>query len=142
STSPDAGIHVTTNSGQVKVSISDTKIQNCSIGVSLEDSVVASIHDTVIQGKGGGIGIRVATTASGGATVANLDGVTVSHVGQGIRVTTGAAAVAAFLSNSSFFNCSTGSNAGAGVTVTSFGNNKFSNNGLDVSGPFTTKAQQ
>lgn len=140
----DAGIRVTTTTGQVKVSISNTLLHNCLIGINLQDNVLATIRNTTIEGNlGTNIGVRVATVGAAATTAAHLEGVTVSNVNEGIRVTTAGAAVKAFLSNSNFFNCGTGSNAGGGpVTVTSFINNRFSNNGLDTSGPFTTKAQQ
>jgi len=58
-------------------------------------------------------------------------------------VTTAGGANKVFLSNCNIFNCTnSGTNAGAGVTVTSFINNRFSNNTADQSGPFGTKGQQ
>jgi hypothetical protein len=106
--------------------------------------VQATIRNTTIEGTGGtDIGVRVATVAAAAVDVVHLEGVTISNLAEGVRVTTAGGANKVFLSNCNIFNCNnSGTNAGGGVTVTSFINNRFANNVADQSGPFTTKAQQ
>lgn len=140
----DAGIRVTTTSGLVKVLITDSNLQNNQIGINLQDNVQATIRNTTIRPNASAtaIGVRVATVNAAAINSTHLEGVTISYMNEGIRTTTAAGTVKVFLSNTNIFNCATGSNAGAGVTVTSFINNKFANNTTDTSGPFSTKAQQ
>ena len=141
----DAGIRATTSGGILKVMITNTTLQNNQIGINLQDNVQAIIRDTAIRpnASASAIGVRVATAAAAATTSAHLEGVSISFANEGLRTTTAGGAVKVFLSSSSIFNCTTGSNAGGGsVTVTSFINNRFANNGLDTSGSFVTKAQQ
>jgi hypothetical protein len=142
----DAGIRLTTSAGTLKASITDTHLQNNAIGINIQDNVQATIRDTTIEGNGGSnIGVRVATVSAAATDLVHLEGVTVSNVAEGVRVTTagGANSVNVFYSNCTIFNCTNaGSNAAGNVTVTSFINNRFSNNVVDHAGPFTTKAQQ
>jgi hypothetical protein len=140
----DAGIRLTTSVGPLRASITDTHLQNNNIGINIQDNVQATIRNTTIEGNGGtDIGVRVATVAAAAVDAVHLEGVTISNLAEGVRVTTAGGANKVFLSNCNIFNCTnSGTNAGAGVTVTSFINNRFSNNTADQSGPFTTKGQQ
>jgi hypothetical protein len=142
----DAGIRLTTSAGILKASITDTHLQNNVIGINIQDNVQATIRDTTIEGNGGtNIGVRIATVSAAAATVVHLEGVTISNVAEGVRVTTagGVNSNNVFLSNCTIFNCTNaGLNAAGNVTVTSSINNRFSNNTVDHAGPFTTKAQQ
>jgi hypothetical protein len=140
----DAGIRMTTSAGTLKASITDTHLQNNNIGINIQDNVQATIRNTTIEGNGGtDIGVRVATVAAAAVDVVHLEGVTISNLAEGVRVTTAGGANKVFLSNCNIFNCTnSGTNAAGGVTVTSFINNRFSNNTADQSGPFTTKGQQ
>jgi hypothetical protein len=140
----DAGIRLTTSAGILKASIADTHLQDNNIGINIQDNVQATIRNTTIEGNGGtDIGVRVATVAGAAVDVVHLEGVTISNLAEGVRVTTAGGLNKVFLSNCNIFNCTnSGTNAGGGVTVTSFINNRFSNNTADQSGPFTTKAQQ
>jgi hypothetical protein len=140
----DAGIRMTTSTGILKASITDTHLQNNAIGINIQDNVQATIRNTTIEGNGGtNIGVRVATVAAAATDAVHLEGVTISNVAEGVRVTTAGGANNVSLSNCNIFNCTnSGTNAAGGVTVTSFINNRFFNNTADQSGPFTTKAQQ
>ncbi|HEV7858216.1 MAG TPA: hypothetical protein VGO91_06265 [Pyrinomonadaceae bacterium] len=140
----DAGIRMTTSAGILKASITDTHLQDNNIGINIQDNVQATIRNTTIEGNGGtDIGVRVATVAAAAVDVVHLEGVTISNLAEGVRVTTAGGANKVFLSNCNIFNCTnSGTNAAGGVTVTSFINNRFSNNTADQSGPFTTKGQQ
>jgi hypothetical protein len=140
----DAGIRMTTSAGILKASITDTHLENNTIGINIQDNVQATIRNTTVEGNGGSdIGIRVATVAGAAVDIVHLEGVTVSNVAEGVRVTTSGGANKVFLSNCNIFNCSNaGTNAAGAVTVTSFINNRFSNNTVDQSGPFGTKGQQ
>ncbi len=143
----DGGIRITTSAGTIRASIANSVIQDCKIGISIQDNVFANIRDTTITGNGGAtdIGVRVATNAAGATTRAHLEGVTISQVNEGIRTTTAGAnlSVQTFISNCNIFKCTTaGVNTGANAQVTSSINNRFHDNGGDIAGPFTTKAQQ
>lgn len=140
----DAGIRISTTVGTVRATITNTNLQDCKIGINVQDNVLATIRNTTIEGSGGAneIGVRVATLAAAATTSAHLEGVTISNVNEGIRTTTAGGEVAASLSNCNIYNTFVGSNAGAGVSVTSFINNRFADNATDTSGPFTTKNEQ
>ena len=140
----DAGIRITTTAGTVRATITNTTLNDCRLGIHIQDNVRATIRDTTIQGNGGGaeVGVRIATVAAAATTSANLEGVTISNVNEGIRTTTVGGEVTASLSNCNIYNTFVGSNAGAGVSVTSFINNRFADNATDTSGPFTTKNEQ
>jgi hypothetical protein len=140
----DAGIRLTTSAGLIKASIVGAVIDNSQIGINIQDNVQATIRDSTVSGIGGtSIGVRVATVNAAAVDTVHLEGVTVSNLNEGVRVTTAGGASKVFLSNCNIFNCAAaGTNAAGAVTVTSFINNRFANNGSDQSGPFGTKAQQ
>jgi hypothetical protein len=140
----DAGIRMTTSAGLLKASITDTHLQNNAIGINIQDNVQATIRDTTIEGNGGtNVGVRIATVAAAATDIVHLEGVTISNVAEGVRVTTAGGANNVSLSNCTIFNCTNaGSNAAGAVTVTSAINNRFFSNTVDHAGPFTTKAQQ
>lgn len=143
----DAGIRITTTTGTVRASINNSVIQDCPIGINLQDNVFANIRNTTIHGNGGAtdIGVRVATTVAAAQTRAHLEGVTISNVNEGVRSTTAGAnlSVQTFLSNCNLFKCAFAAvNTGGNALVTSFINNRFADNAADTSGPFTTKAEQ
>ena len=143
----DGGIRINTSAGTIRATIDNSQIQDCKIGISLQDNVSATIRNTSITGNGGAtdIGVRVATNGAAAQTRANLENVTISHVNEGVRSTTAGAnlSVQTFISNCNIFKCSfAGVNTGANAQVTSSINNRFVDNAADISGPFTTKAQQ
>ena len=138
---------INTTSGTIKATINNVSLQDCKIGINLQDRVEATIRNTTINGNGDAadIGVRVATTAAGVNSRANLEGVTVSHVAEGLRLTTAGAnlTVQAFISNCNFFKATIAAvNVGANARVTTSVNNKFSDNALDISGPSLQKLDQ
>jgi hypothetical protein len=140
----DAGIRLNTSSGTIRASISNSLLHNLLIGIHVQDNVIATIKKTTMQGNGAAsTGVRVGTVAASGSSATHLEGVTISNMNDGVRVTTAGGAVQVSLSNCNILNSLVAaSNAGPGVTVTSFANNRFANNAADTKGPFTTKAQQ
>ena len=143
----DAGIRINTTSGTIKASINNVNLQDCKIGINIQDRVEATIRTTTINGNGDGadIGVRVATTVAGVNTRANLEGVTISNVSEGLRTTTAGANLTSqsFISNCNFFKCSIAAvNTGANARVTTSVNNRFSDNTLDISGPSIQKLDQ
>ena len=140
----DAGIYMKTTSGTLRAVIDNVHLQKNVIGINAEDNTQVTVRNSVISGNGAAntIGVRVAPDGATPA-VMTLEGVTISQNAQGIRVTQAGGTVQAFLSNCNINNSITaGSNAGVGVTVTSFSNNTFAKNALDHSGPYTPVAQQ
>ena len=142
----DAGIRVTSSSGVITGAITNTNLKDCKIGINLQDRAEITIRNTTITGTAAAteIGVRVATTAAAIATRAYLEGVTITRVNEGVRVTTAGASLTAqaFLSNCNIYKSGTAVNVGANAQVTSSINNRFIDNGADISGAFTTKAQQ
>jgi hypothetical protein len=133
-----------TTSGTLRAVIDNVHLQKNVIGINAEDNTQVTVRNSVISGNGAAntIGVRVAPDGATPA-VMTLEGVTISQNAQGIRVTQAGGTVQAFLSNCNINNSITaGSNAGVGVTVTSFSNNTFAKNALDHSGPYTPVAQQ
>jgi hypothetical protein len=140
----DAGIYMKTTSGTLRAVIDNVHLQNNVIGINAEDNTQVTVRNSVISGNGANntVGVRVAPDGATPA-VMTLEGVTISHNSQGVRTTQAGGAVATFLSNCNINNAANaGSNAGAGVTVTSFTNNTFAKNAVDHAGPYTAVLQQ
>jgi hypothetical protein len=139
----DAGIHLKTTVGFLRAVIDNANLKNNVIGVNAEDNTQTVIRNSVISGNfGTTIGVRMATTTAGGLAHMTLENNMISNSNEALRVTTAGGSVIAYLSNNHFFNNVTASNAAGAVQVLSYNNNKYSNNNIDVSGPYVTQPGQ
>lgn len=138
-----SGIFVKTTSGLARAVINDVQVQICTVGIDAQDNSNVTVRDTVVTSNlGATIGMRLVPTGASTGVIM-IENCTISSANEGLRVTSGGGVVKAGVSNTVFSSNTTGSNAGGGsVTVTTFVNNKFFNNGLDTSGSFANKLQQ
>jgi hypothetical protein len=130
-----------TATGSATATFNNVKFENGGRGIRIDDGTTAIIRNSIASGNNPGNGFSAASTGARPSTLIIENSTASLNANNGV-IATGPTAVVRITNVTSVNNGASGVSVFNGGVVYSYGNNRFSGNGTDVSGTLTTATTQ